>query len=112
MPSIAERRDQLKRVRLRERFAPSDLYEPAAIGFNLRQNVVKRLLAAAIERIFRVAPRAAQRTPGQSHEHAGLPDKARFALDAMKDFSDAHVISSPRPASHVHGQCAACRGSD
>src|SRR6185503_7384646 len=112
IPSLTELGNQWKGVRLGERFATRDFHEPATIRLDLPQNVFNGLFVSSIEGVFRIAPGAAQRTAGQPYEDAGLPDKARFALDAMKHLCHAHVRSNPRPGSLDRARCAACRGSD
>src|SRR5438445_6544431 len=49
---------------------------------------------AAVKRVRRVAPDAAQRTTGQAHKHRRPADATRLALQRVENFGDAQTFGS------------------
>src|SRR5207302_6897078 len=85
----AKARDQVECFLLRERLAAGDFDQLAAVALYTRDHVIDGNLLAAGERVFRVAPSAAQIAPRQAHEDAWPAGMGRLALDALKDLRDA-----------------------
>ena len=75
-------------VVLQQRLAAGDLDERAAVALDRRDHLVDRHLAPFVERVGRVAPRAAQVAGRQPHEHARAPGAGRLALNRMEDLVD------------------------
>lgn len=89
---IAQPGQQHEAFRLRERFSACHLHQGAAICANGLDDLINRLLAAAVKGIVRIAPGTAERATGQAHEDAGPSGERRLTLDAMENFRDAHMV--------------------
>ena len=74
---------------LRQRFAAGYFDEVAAEGVNLGHHCVDRHVLAARESVLAVAPDAAHRAAGQTHERAGPAGMRRLALYGAKYFGNA-----------------------
>ena len=75
-------------VLLQQRLAAGDLDQRAAGVVHRGDDLVHRHLAPYVERVRRVAPRAAQIARGQAHEHAGASCQGRFTLNRMENLVD------------------------
>jgi len=75
---------------LQHRLAAGDLDKLAAVTLDFFHDLIEADLFAAIKRICRVAPNAAQIAAGGADENAGRADETGFALYRVKDFGYAH----------------------
>ena len=87
--AVAQLGQQRQTAALRQRLATGDTDVVRRMARNALQDLRHGEILAAVEGIFGVAPNAAQRTPGEPHEHRGQADTAGFALQREKDFGDA-----------------------
>ena len=93
---VEKPRDEGEGRGLGQGLSARQLHEAAGIPVDLGEDVVLRALPSLVESVARVAPHAAQRAAGESHEHAGLAGASALALDGEEDLVD--------------GQDAGCRG--
>jgi len=73
-------------ILLQQWLTAGDLDERAGKAINLLEHLFERMLAAFVERVRRITPRAAQIAGGQPHEDAGTSGVCRLALDGIEDF--------------------------
>src|SRR5437870_172165 len=90
---ISEPRRKLIDLRLQQRLTTRQLNQFAVIAFHFAHYLVESHLRAAGEGEFGITPTAAQVTSGCPHENARQSRIARFALNALIDFSDSHALS-------------------
>src|SRR5206468_4669425 len=78
---------------LEQRFAAGDLHQPAAVSIHRVHDIVHRQLSAFMERIWGIAPRAAEIAGGEADEDAGLAGPRRLALNRIEDFVDRQHLN-------------------
>src|SRR5262249_37874650 len=83
---------------LQQRLAAGDLDQGALVAIDHRQHLVNRHLAPFVERVRRVAPRAAEVAGGEPPEDAGTPRVGRLPLNRMEDLVDRQHGTSNRRA--------------
>src|SRR5699024_6863018 len=81
---------------LRQRFATGHADVAGAMTPHFRQDVVDVVPLPAMESVLGVAPYAAQRAAGQTHEHRRPAGGVGLALDGVEDLADAQTRRTRR----------------
>src|SRR2546422_8794324 len=89
---ICKPRSELVDLRLQQRLTAGKLHQLAAVALDFAHNLIECHPRPPGKGELRVAPTAPEITAGSAHEHARQTRIARFALDALIDFGDSHLI--------------------